>query len=310
MSILDQLSLIEPDTRTPDHTAPNPEDPMSNVTTLNLNHTPEVATQPAEPEDSIRMEAFEHEVFGTVRVVYGLTDDGSQLFVGQDGAGALGYARPRDALLTHCDDATRLKELGASFGDPRWQQILSELHIHTKLITEADLYALIFGSKLPGAKRFKQWVTKEVIPSIRKTGTYSVYQSTPHTIPQTLADALQLGADQAREIEALTAKSIQQAGIIETHLEYQTAAAWVSNNLANKSECRTSTLGTKATRILRERGLEKEYIESRYWDNKAKEYVTGQIGVYPHDALEEAAKEMGFYPTRGYTANRRALQVV
>ena len=61
-----------------------------------------------------------------------------------------------------------------------------------QVINESGIYSLVFGSKLPTAKKFKRWVTHEVLPSIRKTGTYG--------IPQTYAEALQLAADQAKQL--------------------------------------------------------------------------------------------------------------
>lgn len=69
-------------------------------------------------------------------------------------------------------------------------------------VTESGFYTLVFASQASGAKAFRRWVTSEVLPSIRRTGKY---EATP-TVPQTYADALQLAADQAREIEAQAAR--------------------------------------------------------------------------------------------------------
>lgn len=68
------------------------------------------------------------------------------------------------------------------------------------IVSESGLYSLVLGSRKPEAKRFKRWVTSEVIPSIRKTGSYSIGQQVP-AIPQTYAEALQLAADQAKQLE-------------------------------------------------------------------------------------------------------------
>lgn len=87
-------------------------------------------------------------------------------FVGKDVAEVLGYAKPLNALTTHVDDedkgVTKCDTLGG----------IQEMTI----INESGLYALIFGSKLPSAKKFKRWVTSEVLPAIRKTGQYQSKQ--------------------------------------------------------------------------------------------------------------------------------------
>ena len=66
---------------------------------------------------------------------------------------------------------------------------------HFRVVSEAGMYSLILGSRKPEAKQFKRWVTHEVLPQIRKTGGYN-------SIPQSFADALQLAADQQRQIQA------------------------------------------------------------------------------------------------------------
>lgn len=84
-------------------------------------------------------------------------------FVGKDVADALGYANSRDALAKHVDDedkgVVKLDTLGGA------QNIT--------IINESGVYSLVFGSKLATAKEFKSWVTKEVLPTIRKTGSYT-----------------------------------------------------------------------------------------------------------------------------------------
>lgn len=105
---------------------------------------------------------FENSEFGSVRT---LLLNGEPWFVGKDVAGALGYAKPLNALATHIDEDDSLKRgLIDSMG--RTQE--------TILINESGLYSLILGSQLQNAKKFKRWVTSDVLPSIRKTGSYSV----------------------------------------------------------------------------------------------------------------------------------------
>lgn len=108
-----------------------------------------------------QLEIFKNREFGEIRTVI---IDGEPWFVGKDIAEALGYSNTRDALATHVmdeDKNTVVISDGKKRGNPN--QII---------INESGVYALIFGSKLDSAKRFKHWVTAEVLPQIRKTGTY------------------------------------------------------------------------------------------------------------------------------------------
>lgn len=108
------------------------------------------------------LQIFNSEEFGEIRTV---TIDGEPWFVGKDVAIILGYAKPLNAIATHVDEDDSLKQgLADSLG--RMQD--------TIFINESGLYALIFGSKLESAKRFKRWVTSEVLPAIRKTGSYQM----------------------------------------------------------------------------------------------------------------------------------------
>ncbi len=105
------------------------------------------------------LQIFNSEEFGTVRTV---TIDNEPWFVGKDVAEALGYKNTRQALATNVMDEDKGVH---SVDTPSGIQQMT-------IINESGLYALIFGSKLESAKRFKHWVTSEVLPSIRKTGSY------------------------------------------------------------------------------------------------------------------------------------------
>lgn len=105
------------------------------------------------------IQIFRNPEFGSVR---SLTQNGEPWFIGKDVAQALGYSNPRDALAKHVDE----QDKGVANCDtPSGEQRMTT-------INESGLYALIFGSKLESAQRFKRWVTSEVLPSIRKTGCY------------------------------------------------------------------------------------------------------------------------------------------
>lgn len=106
--------------------------------------------------------AFNFETYEVRTVVI----DNEPWFVGKDVADALGYSNTRDALSKHVDGEDKLMSQIATSGQNR----------DMTLVNESGMYSLIFGSKKDEAKKFKKWVTSEVLPSIRKTGSYSVTQ--------------------------------------------------------------------------------------------------------------------------------------
>ena len=104
-------------------------------------------------------------MFGQIRTM--TNDRGETFFVGKDVAEALGYSQTDKAILRHVDEDDRTKHTVIdSMG--RNQQ--------TFIINESGLYSLILSSKLEQAKMFKRWVTSEVLPLIRQTGTYSLHR--------------------------------------------------------------------------------------------------------------------------------------
>jgi len=108
-----------------------------------------------------QLQIFDHPDFGAIRT---LVIDNEPWFVGKDVAVALEYSNPRDALAKHVDDEDKGVAKRDTLGGAQEMTI----------INESGLYSLILSSRLPAAKQFKHWVTREVLPSIRKTGTYSL----------------------------------------------------------------------------------------------------------------------------------------
>ena len=106
---------------------------------------------------------FNNEEFGSVRV---MEIDGEPWFVGKDIAERLGYADVNHSILDHVEEEDRVNSKTQGQNDPEFGQR------GTWLINESGLYSLIIGSKLPNAKKFKKWITSEVLPTIRKTGGY------------------------------------------------------------------------------------------------------------------------------------------
>lgn len=111
---------------------------------------------------------FQNEEFGSVRTT---TIDDEVWFVGKDVAEALKYENPQKALRDHVDDEDRI--MGERNATPSIKDSLGRTQYPT-FINESGVYSLVFGSKLESAKRFKHWVTHDVLPSIRRTGGYRI----------------------------------------------------------------------------------------------------------------------------------------
>jgi prophage antirepressor-like protein len=124
------------------------------------------------------VQVFNNEDFGKIRTI---VIDGEPWLCATDVAQALGYKSPRDAIAKHCRGVAK-RDTPTSSGI----QSIS-------YINEGDMYRLIMKSKLPSAEKFEKWVMEEVLPSIRKTGAYSV--------PQTTAGQIQLLAQGHMELE-------------------------------------------------------------------------------------------------------------
>ena len=128
------------------------------------------------------IQIFNSPEFGEIRTVI---IEGEPWFVGRDVANALGYAKPQNAVRNNVDEEdARIEGILTNGGEQR-----------TIVINESGLYSLIFGSKLESAKKFKKWVTSEVLPSIRKTGSYS------NQLPKNPMELLELHYEAIRHVD-------------------------------------------------------------------------------------------------------------
>lgn len=138
-----------------------------------------------------KVQVFKNEEF-EVRTV---EVDGENWFVGKDVAEALGYANPKNAVPAHVSEEDKLSTQIEYAGQRR----------EVTVINESGLYSLILGSKLPSAKRFKHWVTSEVLPAIRQSGVYmtddKAYDITHN--PGSLADLLLQAGEQLKQKEII-----------------------------------------------------------------------------------------------------------
>lgn len=126
------------------------------------------------------LQVFNNEMFGNVRV---LLQGDEPWFVAKDVADTLGYQNGSRDVNRHTDEEDRTKTMVFDGNQNK----------ETILINESGLYSLVLSSKLPNAKQFKRWVTSDVLPSIRKYGSYNM------NIPKTLPDALKAYANEIEE---------------------------------------------------------------------------------------------------------------
>lgn len=120
------------------------------------------------------LQIFNNPEFGQIRTV---VIDNEPWFVGKDVAEILGYTNTKDALAKHIDEEDKI--MGSQNATPSIQDSLGRTQYPT-WVNESGLYSLILSSKMPNAKKFKHWVTSEVLPAIRKTGSYNKPEQLSH----------------------------------------------------------------------------------------------------------------------------------
>lgn len=148
------------------------------------------------------VKVFENEEFGKIRT---LDVNGEPYFVGKDIATILGYSNPSKAIIDRVDDDDKLSSQFSNSGQARAMTI----------INESGLYSLILSSKLPSAKKFKRWVTSEVLPSIRKTGTYSIQQKPDSYTIDNPVERAKRWIEEYEEKKALEVKIEEQKPLVE-----------------------------------------------------------------------------------------------
>lgn len=208
------------------------------------------------------MQVFNNPEFGEVRSI---EENGAILFCGSDVAKALGYTNPSKAINDHCrGDLTKRYPIVDALG--RTQGAI--------FIPESDLYRLVFGSKLPTAEKFTDWVTKEVLPSIRKTGGYA--------LPKDYPAALRALADAEEAKLRLLAENQHQAQVIA---DFEPIRQYVDTILESKGAMATS-------QIAADYGLTAQKLNKILHEGGVQRNVNGQWLLY--------AKYMG----KGYTKSK------
>lgn len=154
-------------------------------------------------KEMTNLKIFNNEEFGKVRVTI-INDE--PWFVGKDVAEILGYSNTQKAIRDHVDEDDKLTERFVQSGQNR------EMYI----INESGLYSLILSSKLPKAKKFKRWVTNEILPEIRKTGIYKLKEGEPLTEKQ--MEQIKIGKAQILERLAIRYRGSQYEQILHAYI--------------------------------------------------------------------------------------------
>lgn len=212
------------------------------------------------------LKIFNNPEFGQLRT---LVKDNETWFVGKDVAEILGYSNTQKAIRDHVDTEDKLTE----------RFVLSGQNREAVVINESGLYSLVLSSKLPNAKKFKRWVTSEVLPSIRKHGMYATAQ----TIETMLADpdnAIRMltalkeerakRIEQEKQIATLTAENQMQAQQIA---EFKPKVEYVDIILRS-----TDTVTT--TQIAADYGLSAKKLNKILHDEKIQHKVNDQWILY------------------------------
>jgi len=129
-------------------------------------------------------------------------------FVGKDVAEVLGYERADNAIRNHIDKEDKLMHQISASGQNR----------NMTIINESGLYSLVLSSKLPSAKKFKRWVTSEVLPALRKTGQYQVKElSGSELMAKALIEAQNVLAAKDKQIEEMKPKALFADAVATSH---------------------------------------------------------------------------------------------
>lgn len=222
---------------------------------------------------------FEKEDFGAVRVVMQEEDP---WFIASDVAKALGYDRPRDAVAQHCKKINKY-----SYGESQQPY---------NIIPESDVYRLIMRSNLPNAEKFQDWVCEEVLPSIRKTGSYSVQQMTPGEFLLEQAKRfveIEKKTQRALDLSLLTSEKMEKTEVkiesvenrlnqIETAHDHFTIMGYCSLNKIKLPLSVASRYGKEAAIYCKENNIEMGIVPDPRF---------GKVNTYPLYVLQQIIEE-------------------
>ena len=226
------------------------------------------------------LKIFENPEFGEMRSI---RIDGEAWLAGKDVANILGYADPSSAVSKHVDDEDKttlpIRQDGSNY------------QTNMTFINESGVYALVFSSKLPTAKKFKRWVTSEVLPSIRKHGAYMTEQTVEKALTSPdfliqLATNLKKEQKARQEAEAKSYKLENEVvGLNEKISELKPKADYVDRILKSTSLVTT-------TQIAKDYGMGAPTFNKKLKELKVQHNVGGQwVLTYKYQGKGYASSE-------------------
>ncbi|MDU6438214.1 MAG: Bro-N domain-containing protein [Lachnospiraceae bacterium] len=241
------------------------------------------------------LKIFNNEEFGKIRTV---TIDNEPWFVGKDVATALGYAKPENAISSHVSKEDKTSTLIQGSG--------SNYKSKAIIINESGLYALIFGSKLESAKEFKHWVTSEVLPTLRKTGSYEMPKTkqrnerlaSVNNAVKILTPMLQAAGCNSK-IQLLTAKSLYEKAGVNLPITIEADQQYVDTvHIARQARLYYKSSGKPADKAVNEIIRRLDLSEDMYtetWESKGK--WQGTVRKYAPEVISMVKQ---WYADNGY----------
>lgn len=236
--------------------------------------------------EKAEIQIFENDEFGTVRVK---PLNGEPYFVGKDVARILGYAKPLNALSAHVDEEDTLKQ-GVIDAMGRLQE--------TILINESGFYTLVLSSKMPNAKRFKRWVTTEVLPTIRKNGMY--FLNGEPTEPQRLfttedyLSAARIVANCRADRLPYILSLLSSGGWELNPLTNKKLPAVDTSDIAERIKNTISATGCTIRDISAEAGIDYNVMRSYYYGNRFPKAERYNLIVSALERLNKSAEEQAY----------------
>lgn len=226
------------------------------------------------------LQVFKNQEFGSVRT---LVINSEPWFVGKDVAEALGYKNTKDALAKHVDseDKEILKSQNATLENIPNRGVT--------VVNESGLYSLVLSSKLPSAKKFKRWVTSEVLPALRKTGQYQVKElSGSELMAKALIEAQSVLAAKDKVIEEMKPKVVFADAVATSH---------------------TSILVGELAKILKQNGIDMGQKRLFAW-LREKGYLIKRQGI-DYNMPTQKAMELGLFEIKeGSYVNGSGVSII
>ena len=204
-----------------------------------------------------QIQIFQNQEFGAIRTMS--NEQGDVMFCGKDVALALGYSNTKDALLRHVETEDKLGSQITTSGQSR----------KMTFINESGLYALILSSKLESARRFKHWVTSEVLPSIRKQGGYIVARP-DETDEEVLSRALEI-------MQAAVLRRDEEIARLKPRADY-------ADSVLDSIDCITTT------QLAKELGMTAQELNRLLCEMHIQYWQSGQYMLYAEYARQGLAK--------------------